>query len=111
MNIIIEDQVSGKRFLIRGHGTDFELFAEAIGKRKNQELKHFDIDLGDNGKWVSCHNYPSSLPYAVSKVLNWLLGDPDDSDVIVVEAEKAKTKIANVIKDRVGKIIAEIHNE
>ena len=55
--------------------------------------------------------YPTTLPYAVYKVLCLILADPDDDEAVCIEAEKARIKLGKVINDRLDKIMVSIEGE
>ena len=98
MNIIIEDSKLGKKFLIKGHGLDWELFSQSKGEKRK-------------GEWTTMRLYPTTLPYAVYKVLCLILADPDDDEAVCIEAEKARIKLGKVINDRLDKIMVSIEGE
>jgi len=100
MQIIIKDESSGKRFMIKGHGLDWEVFKESKGKKK-------DGKIVGKGNWTSCRSYPSSLDYAVSKVIQWILADEGDMTLVDTTAMKAKQDIHRVLKKRVDQIVLE----
>ena len=101
MDILITDEKLGKRYLIRGHNLDYEIFRESSGKKTEDGVK-------GKGEWTTCRLYPTSLPYAVYKVLNMILSDPDDCDAVSVEADKARVKLGKVIHDRVEQISSQV---
>lgn len=103
MNIVIKDQVTGKEYLIKGHGYDYEIFQRSKGKIVDGKKK-------GEGNWVSSRYYPTSLPSAVYKCINWCLADESDQDAVEVEADKARIKLGKVIKDRIDKIVAEVQD-
>ena len=102
MDIMIHDDKLGKRYLIRGHGLDYEIFRESKGKMDA------DGNAKGKGEWTTCRLYPSSLPYAVYKVLNLILADPDDTDAVSVEADKARVKLGKIIHDRIEEITVKV---
>lgn len=102
MDIMIHDDKLGKRYLIRGHGLDYEIFRESSGKVDK------DGKVRGKGEWTTCRLYPTSLPFAVYKVLNMILADPDDTDSVSVEAEKARVKLGKVIHDRIEEITVQL---
>ena len=104
MNIIIKDSESGKEFMIKGHGLDFEIFQRSKGKKVGDEIK-------GEGNWVSARNYPTTLPNAVYKCLHLILANPDDPDTVTVEADKARIKLGKILNDRVNQIVAEVTND
>lgn len=99
MDILITDEKLGKRFLIRGHGLDYEIFRESAGKKDK------DGNVRGKGEWTTCRLYPTSLPYAVYKVVNLILADPDDTDQVVVQADKIRVQLGKIIHDRLDQII------
>lgn len=102
MKIIIKDSKTGKEFMIVGHKLDYEIFQRSKGKKVGGVIK-------GEGNWVSCRNYPSTLPAAVYKCINWILADPDDDeDVIFTEAEEACDKLRKILSKRVSQIVAEV---
>ena len=101
MNIVIKDSKTGKKYMIKGHGLDYEIFKKSKGKVVNGELK-------GKGDWVSCRNYPTSLPAAIYKCVRWCLASEEDDEEWVVEAEAAYKIIDEEIRKRVRKIVAEV---
>lgn len=104
MNIVIKDPKTGKEFMIKGHGLDFEIFQRSKGKMVDGVLK-------GKGGWVSARNYPTTLPSAVYKCLHLILADPDDPDTATIEADKARIKLGKVLKDRIDQIVAEVQDD
>lgn len=102
MRIVIQDQVSGKRFMIQGHGLDWEIFKESKGKFVDGKLK-------GEGEWTSCRNYPTELQYAIAKVINWLWADTDDPDPeVTIEAKNIIKDVRRIVNNRAKKIVAEV---
>lgn len=104
MRIVIRDEASGKRYLIDGRDSQFEIFKPSKGKEVDGKL------VGE-GEWTTCRYYPTTLPRAVELCMNWILGDPDDVDTVVVEASKAEKSLRKLLKERVDKIVAEVTQE
>lgn len=104
MNIVVKDTKTGKEFMIKGKTPEWELFQRSKGKMVDGELK-------GEGNWVSCRNYPTTLPAAVAKAVNWLLANPDDPDEYVAEAVNAGKEIKKAIDKRIRDIVAEVRDE
>ena len=101
MKIIIKDEASGKRYMIQGHGLDWEIFKESKGKVVDGKHK-------GKGDWTSCRNYPTELQYAVAKVINWIMADPDDPDPeVTVEAKTVVKDIRKIVNNRAKQIALE----
>ena len=101
MRIVIQDKDSGKEYMIQGSAPEWEIFQRSKGKKVNGVLK-------GKGDWVTCRHYPTTLPAAVNKVLNWLLADPDEPTEFCVEADKAGRKIAGQIQNKLRSIMLQI---
>lgn len=101
MRIIVQDSNTGKRFLIKGHGLDWEIFKESKGKEVG------GIKKGE-GEWTSCRNYPTELPYAIGKAIHWILADPSDNEEFVIEAKTAIKEIRKILSKRMKEITAEV---
>ncbi len=104
MDIVIKDSKTGKEYLVRGKTPEWELFQRSKGKIVDGVLK-------GKGEWVSCRLYPTTLPAAVSKVVNFLLADPDNPDEYVTEAVNAGKEIRKTIDKRIRDIVAEVMDE
>ena len=102
MQIVIKDKTTGKEFMIKGHSMDFEIFQRSKGKVVDGVLK-------GKGEWISCRNYPTTLPSAVYKCIHWCLADEKDQEAVEVEADKARIKLGKILKDRVDQIVAEVN--
>lgn len=101
MNIVIKDSKTGKEYMIKGHGLDYEIFKKSKGKVVKGELK-------GKGDWVSCRNYPTTFPAAVCKCVHWCLADEDDNEEWVAEAKDAYKTVDKEIRKRVREIVAEV---
>lgn len=104
MVIVLQDKKLGKRYMIKGDNLDFEVFRESKGKNVEGKKK-------GEGEWTTMRLYPTTLPYAVYKVLCMILADPDDDEVVCVEAEKARIKLGKVINDRLNEITASLEGD
>ena len=101
MKIIIKDEVSGKQYLIKGHDLDWEIFKQSKGKVVDGKEK-------GKGEWTTCRSYPTTLPYAVDKVINWLLADKEDETKISTSVLKAGLNIKKAIDKRIDEIVVEV---
>lgn len=101
MQIIIHDEHTGKKFMLKGNGTDWEIFKQSKGKMVDGKMK-------GKGGWTSTRHYCYELQYAVAKVLQWIFVDPDDTDVVTVESRNAVKELRKVINDRAKKITMEV---
>ena len=101
MQIIIHDEHTGKKFMLKGNGTDWEIFKQSKGKMVDGEIK-------GKGNWTSTRHYCYELQYAVAKVLQWIFVDPNDTDVVTVESRNAVKDLRKVINDRAKKITMEV---
>lgn len=101
MKIIIQDNKTGKKYLLKSNGMDWEIFKESKGKMVD------GVKKGEGG-WTSTRYYPNELQYAVGKVLQWLFKNPDDPDVICVESKTAVKELRKVINERAKQITASI---
>lgn len=106
MSIVIKDTKTGKEFMIKGHGLDFEIFQRSKGKVVDGVKK-------GEGNWVSARNYPTTLPAAVYKCIHLCLANDDENNnqAVEVEADKARIKLGKILKDRVDQIVAEVSND
>ena len=110
MKIIIEDPNSGKRFMIKGHDVEYMIYQQAEGKMVD------GVMMTKNGKvmkneWTFTGHYPTSLPSAVARCVNWCLADEDDDGEMVAEAIEAGKLVADKIDKRVRQMIAKVQKE
>lgn len=104
MNIVVKDSKTGKEYLIKGKTPEWEMFQRSKGKLVDGKRK-------GQGSWVSCRNYPTTLPAAVAKAVNWLLADSSNPDEYVVEAVNAGKELRKMIDKRIRDIVAEVVDE
>lgn len=104
MVIVLQDKKLGKRYMIKGDNLDFEVFRESKGKNVEGKKK-------GEGEWTTMRLYPTTLPYAVYKVLCMMLADPDDEEVECIEAEKARIKLGKILKDRVDQLVVDARKD
>lgn len=110
MDIIVEDKRTGKQYLIKSAGVEFMIYKKAEGLMVDGKL------MTKNGKelkneWTFTGLYPTTLGSAVYHCVNMLLGDPDDKDTVVIEAEKARIQFGKILKTRLDEIEAHIIEE
>lgn len=101
MEIVIQDAKTGKEYLIKGHGLDWEIFKRSKGREIDGEIRGKD-------EWISCRNYPSELQYAIGKVLHWFMADPNEDTKISTTTRKAVTDIRKAIQEQANRITWEI---
>lgn len=97
MEIIIQDESTGKRYMIKGHDLDWEIFKESKGKM-------VDGELVGKGNWTTCRNYPSRLEYAVGTVFHWFMADPNEDTKISTTTRKAVSDIRKAINAKAKEI-------
>lgn len=104
MNIVIKDKVTGKEFMIKGCELDYEIFKRSKGRKGDNEHK-------GKGGWTTARCYPTTLPAAVCKCVQWCLSNPDDNEEWVAEAKDAYKILDKEIRKRVREIVAEVSDE
>lgn len=114
MIVILESPTGKRKWRIEpfDSGMCFKILKTPIGyvdtdgvlrsKKNGKEIK---------GEWIDCKIYPSTLEYAVEKVIDLMLADPEDEITMEFSGIDMRTGMEKIFKRWLNKIKKEIEND